>query len=105
MDAFRLLLTHVDEAAKAHEKLMESSRQYCTLAPSTATAFRFIIPLHMYCGDAVLVEQQCAALPVVAAFSSYCQRSVAAHKVFGDCISVNAVDQLRMTRKAAKAVR
>jgi hypothetical protein len=59
----------------------------------------------MYCGDAVLVEQQCGALPVVAAFSSYCQRSGAAHKVFGDCISVNAVDQLRMTRKATKAVR
>ena len=59
----------------------------------------------MYCGDAVLVEQQCGALPVVAAFSSYCQRSVAAHKVFGDCISVNAVDQLRPTRKATKAVR
>ncbi len=35
----------------------------------------------------------------------YCQRSAAAHKVFGDCISINAIDQLRMTRKATKAVR
>jgi hypothetical protein len=84
VDAARHLLAHVDEAAKSHEKLMEASRQYCT--------------------DAVLAEQQCSVIPTLASFSSYCQRSVGAYKMFGDCLSVNTVDQLRTTRKTNKAV-
>lgn len=84
VEAARHLLAHVDEAAKSHEKLMEASRQYCT--------------------DAVLIEQQCPTLPSLASFSSYCQRSVAVYKMFGDCLSVNTVDQLRATRKTNKAV-
>ncbi len=51
------------------------------------------------------MEQKCSTIPLLAAFSSYCQRSVATYKGYGDCISVNTVDQLRSTRKAAKAVR
>ena len=85
MDAARHLLAHVDEAAKSHDKLMEASRQYCT--------------------DAVLAEQQCSVVPTLASFSSYCQRSVGAYKMFGDCLSVNTVDLLRSTRKSNKAVR
>jgi hypothetical protein len=84
VEAMRHLLTHVDETSKSHEKLMEASRQYCT--------------------DAVLMEQQCSTVPLLAAFSTYCQRSVASHKGYGDCISVNTVDQLRTTRKSTKAV-
>jgi hypothetical protein len=79
------LAAQVDEVSKSHEKLMEATRQYCS--------------------DSVLVEQKCAAIPLLSAFSGYCQRSIATYKGYGDCISVNTVDQLRTTRKATKAVR
>ena len=84
MDAVRSLLTQVDESSKSLEKMMEATRQYCT--------------------DVVLVEHQCSTIPLLTAFSTYSQRSAAAQKSFGDCISVSTIDQLRTTRKATKAV-
>ncbi len=84
MEAVRSLLTQVDESSKSHEKMMEATRQYCA--------------------DVVLVEHQCSTIPLLAAFSTYSQRSAVAHKSFGDCISVSTIDQLRTTRKATKAV-
>jgi hypothetical protein len=84
VEAARRILAQIDEVSQSHDKLMEATRHYCT--------------------DAVLIEQRSPIIPVVAAFSSYCQRSAACYKQFGDCISVNTVDQLRATRKNTKMV-
>ena len=84
MDAVRSLLTQVDESSKSLEKMMEATRQYCS--------------------DVVLIEHQCSTIPLLTTFSTYSQRSAAAHKSFGDCISVSTIDQLRTTRKSTKAV-